>query len=78
MQDNNLIDLIYQQAEHVKWCTNILVFGPMWCYRFPACFHSWIERVLISTPGEGKKVSMVITNDSDEKNYSKNGVGSLE
>lgn len=77
-KDHNLVDLIYEQAENVKWATHILVFGPMWYFRFPACFQAWIERVLISAPGEGKKVSFIISNEADEKYYSKRGAGSIE
>lgn len=74
----NLIDVVQKQVDNVEWCDNVLVIGPMWFYRFPACFESWVERVLISAKGQGKKASMIISNEGDEEYYSERGVGTLE
>lgn len=71
--NENLIQAIRDQQAHVTWCTHIMVFGPMWFYRYPATFYAWTERVLndsfgytptefVATgPHRGKKAMCVIT-----------------
>ncbi|EAY16128.1 quinone reductase, putative [Trichomonas vaginalis G3] len=77
-KDGNLVDTITKQVDNINWCTHILVIGPMWYFRFPACFEAWIERVLINVDGQSKKVSFVISNAGDEQYYSEKGSGSIE
>ncbi|EAX89333.1 hypothetical protein TVAG_574690 [Trichomonas vaginalis G3] len=78
--EGNIVDVIVKQEQNVAWATNILVVGPMWYFRYPACFQAWIERVLSGTKGEGKRVSFVISNEADEEYYSEHSpeAGSIE
>jgi putative NADPH-quinone reductase len=71
--NSNLISLIREQQTHVLWCTHIVVFGPIWFYRYPATFYAYTERVLNnhfgytadafvkSGPLRGRKVMCVAT-----------------
>ena len=43
--EDNLIPLIIEHQKIVEWCTHMLIFGPMWYFRFPASFEAYFERV---------------------------------
>ncbi|KAH0787955.1 Flavodoxin-like fold family protein [Histomonas meleagridis] len=43
--ENNLVEEITKQQELLKWATHVIVVGPMYYFRFPACFYAYIERV---------------------------------
>ena len=45
MAENNIIEDIKKQQELLKWSTHIIVFGPMYFFRFPSCLYSYVERV---------------------------------
>lgn len=83
--NENLIEEIRVQQDNVTWCTHIMVFGPMWFYRYPACFYAYTERVLNSAfgytptqfcengPHVGKKVMCVVTLGGFPETYLPNG-----
>lgn len=76
--EDNQIDVIKKQHANVNWCDNILIIGPMWFFRYPACLDAYIERVFTNQKFAEKRISMVLTNGGDEQYYSEQGEGSLE
>lgn len=87
---DNLVPKIKKQQELVTWSTHMLVIGPMWWFRYPACFYCWLERVFCKDFGfnyqhtmkngllKGRKVMFVITTGGPGSMYSPNGWGSME
>jgi putative NADPH-quinone reductase len=83
--NENLIQEIRDQQLHVTWCTHLIIVGPMWYYRYPACFYAWAERVLNDSfgytvknfgptgPLKGRKVLCVITLGTSESLYKVDG-----
>jgi putative NADPH-quinone reductase len=81
----NLVQEITDQQAHVTWCTHLIIVGPMWYYRYPACFYAWAERVLNDSfgytttdfgptgPLRGRKVLCVITLGTAEALYKPDG-----
>ena len=79
---DNLIDTILKQQELITWCNHLLVIGPMWYYRYPACLYSWVERVFTSGFAcdnehemedsllKGRKVTCIITTAAGGDYYS--------
>ena len=79
--NDNLVDEIVTQQENVKWCTHMIVVGPMWFYRYPAIFYAYFERVFclnfaytrasfgVSAPLRGRKVMCVVTLGGLESTY---------
>lgn len=71
--EENLIPLIREHQKLVEWCTHMLIFGPMWYFRFPATFYAYFERVFTcgfgytatkfveTGPMRGKKAMCVFT-----------------
>ena len=86
----NLSKEIRDQQELLLWCTHLVIFGPMWFYKFPACLYAWIERVFTGNWGwdsskgreelalYGRKALVVITTGSSSEYYSHGGAASLE
>ena len=76
--------------ELVTWCDHILIVGPMWFFRFPACLYTFIERVFSygfgftatefneKGPLKGRKVSCIITSGAPAEYYSKKGAGPID
>ena len=87
---DNLIPKIREEQELVTWSTHIIVIGPMWWFKYPACFYAWMERVFAKDFAfnyqhtmkdgllKGRKVMLVITTGGPGSFYSPNGYGSLE
>ena len=81
-EKDNLIDTIRRQQELILWCDHLLVIGPMWYFRYPACLYSWVERCFtngFASDGEhemeegtlkGRKVSFIITTGAGYDYYS--------
>lgn len=44
-KNDNLIPLIREHQDLIRWCTHLIVVGPMWFFTYPATFHAWFERV---------------------------------
>ena len=76
--------------ELVTWCDHILIIGPMWFFKFPACVYAFIERVFSygfghtatefheNGPLRGRKVSCVITSGEPAEYYSRKGAGPID
>ena len=88
---DNLSPLIREQQENLLWCDYFVVFGPMWFYRLPACFSSYIERVFTGgwaynfdvtrdkLPLHGTKALIVITTGGSKDYYEHlKGITSLD
>ena len=86
--NENLIPLIREHQDLVRWCTHLIVVGPMWFFTYPATFHAWFERVF--TMGfafgpkgpdgkdfggiiEGKTALLVMTTGDNAEAYSPEG-----
>jgi len=81
---------IKEQQEHLTWCTHLIVFGPLWFYKFPAIFYAWTGRVWTmgwaydcSKPREelalfGRKALLVVTTGAPSEYYSHGGLTSLD
>ena len=61
---------VKKSHDDVAWATHLIIFGPMWYFRFPACVYAWQERVFTRgfsfnndevPPLKGKKLMCVIT-----------------
>ena len=88
--EDNYIPEIQKQHELLKWCTHLIVIGPMWFYRLPACFYSWIERVFTLNFAydyehaleegllAGRKASIIITCGGGKPHFDANGYAPLE
>ena len=74
----NLVTNITAQHDNIMWCTNILIIGPIWCYKYPACLYSYIERVLTDIQRPNVTVSMVISVATGPDFYTKSSAGTLE
>ncbi|OHS95389.1 quinone reductase [Tritrichomonas foetus] len=82
---DNLVQIIKTQQDHVRWCTHIIIVGPMWFFRYPACFAAYFERVWTygfaydcfrsGPPGllEGKTVLCTMTTGGGAHEYSVEG-----
>jgi NAD(P)H dehydrogenase (quinone) len=82
---DNLIPAIREQQAILEWSTHVIVIGPIWFYRFPAYFYSWIDRVWAAGwafaqgkkveegPLYGKKALFVITAGAPSGYYSHGG-----
>lgn len=86
-QESNLKEPVLRQHELVKWCTHILIVGPMYYFRYPACFYAWVERTFTSEfsfPDDGshpvgnKKVSCIITTGAGPTDFTVNGDGPVD
>ena len=78
----NLCKTIRDQQANLEWCECLLVFAPIWFYTLPACFLSFMQRVLtngwgydFSIPREklalyGRKAMLVITAGAGPECYS--------
>jgi len=89
--EDNLIPLIREHQEHVEWCTHMLIFGPMWYFRFPATFYAYFERVFtngfgytptkfVETGPMKGKFAMCITTCGNKPDFinPKGGLSSIE
>ena len=87
---DNLSPEIREQQENLLWCTHLIVIGPMWFYKYPACFYAWTERVWtggwawdFSKKREelalfGRKALLVMTTGGPSEYYSHGGMSSLD
>ncbi|KAK8853858.1 hypothetical protein M9Y10_016401 [Tritrichomonas musculus] len=84
--NDNLINEIVEQQKNVQWSTHIIVIGPMWFYRYPACFYAYADRVFCNQfaytptdfgetngPLRGRKAMCVITLGGFESTYLPSG-----
>lgn len=77
-------------SELVKWSNHILIIGPIWYYRLPACLYAFIERVFThgldltnnryheDGPMIGRKVSCIVSSAAPAEYYTKKGVGPID
>ena len=93
-REDNLIEPIIKQQKLLLWCTHVLIIGPMYYYRYPACLYAYIERVFTNgfAFGEkdgkqcvmkdgllkGRKLSCVITAADKAYHFSPTGNATLE
>lgn len=87
---DNLKPEITKYQDMVTWCDHILVVGPMWKFRYPACLYAFVERVFTFGFGytdklylekgllKGRKVSCIITTEADNDFYSTRGLGPID
>ena len=88
--EDNLIPEIQRQHELIKWATHLIIIGPMWFYRLPGCFYSWIDRVFTMNFAfdyghslekgllADKKASIIITCGGTKAHFDANGYAPLE
>ena len=81
-EQDNLVETIRKQQELILWCDHLLVVGPMWFFRYPACLYSWVERCFTNGfasdgvhemedgPLKGRKVAFIITTAAGGDYYS--------
>jgi putative NADPH-quinone reductase len=82
---DNISASIKEQQANVDWASHVIVFGPIWFYRYPASFSAYTERVF--TPGwaydmelpreklglYGKKILFVMTTGGPSEFYAHAG-----
>lgn len=88
--EGNLIEKIKIQQDNIKWCTHIIVIGPIWFGRLPASFYAYTERVITSGFAwnkvnnfetgllKDKKVATIITAGAPEMFFTPEGDGGLD
>lgn len=83
--NDNLCAEIAEQQQNVLWCTDMIVIGPMWFYRYPAIFYAYFERVFCDSfaytatrfcgnaPLAGRRAMCVITLGGLPSTYAPHG-----
>ena len=93
-REDNLIEPILNAQKLLTWSTHVLIIGPMYYNRFPACLYAYIERVFTKNFAfsfengkhccmkegllKGRKVSCVITCGDREFNFTPQGYAPLD
>ena len=78
----NLSKTILEQQENLLWCDNLIIFAPIWFFTLPACFLSYMQRVLTNGWGYdfsttrdklalfGRQAMIVMTSGAGHETYS--------
>ncbi|KAK8836018.1 NAD(P)H dehydrogenase (quinone) activity protein [Tritrichomonas musculus] len=81
---------IQEQQENIKWCTHIIVCGPIWWHGLPSSFYCYFERVFTLGFGytleyrldkgyfKDKKVMIAVTTGAQISFYTRGGYFPLE
>jgi putative NADPH-quinone reductase len=90
---DNLKPEIIEQQENLLWATHVIVFGPMFFFRFPSSLYSYIDKVLTAgwaydfagklainqLPLYQKKILFAVTTGAPGQRYTHgNGLTSLD
>lgn len=81
---------VKKAQDQIAWATHIIAIGPMWWFRYPACFDAWQERCFTvgfafthtesgeNGPLKGKKALCIMTTGAGDDYYTKKGLGTIE